>query len=1210
MDGDRAKPYSEGVEACLAFEVRMQIRACREGTHGYARSWVYFRRHEDMHLLSKEGAQQLADAFSDQHAHIRKLFFDFNRFGLLPEAAIQPLVHALGGCTNIRTLGLRATNLDSLSTPGFKLLTDCIGRLSSLTHLNLRDNQLGLLPLDSVKELAGALTRLPIMTRLNLQTNRLGLLPKVGMQLLADAIGSHSRIREVLLSGNKLGEEHVHAVATIVGTPNLRVCELEFSDMQAVKALPDRGPRDWMHRSCRQSIIHKRHKKLEKAAKKGLAAVWRADAVIDLRQYLGALSVGMAQHLAEAIRCKGTVEKIRFGVPEDGGELNMLSTQVMRPLVEAICDNKNVIALELWSRVAELSEAQVQLLLQAVKNANVKQLTLGSNRQLGRQAALSEQAAVLLAEGIGGKPLEYLRFFDLHLGRLPEEPMQTLAQAIGTLTHMKRLELTAQSLGLLSVKAWQSLADAICNLPHLSTLSFNRNQLNLLPQKAMEHMARIICNRSSIKRLWLYDNYLGSLPLETMQVLCKSIRSNANLKELNLSSNALGSLSAAKLQPLADAIGTHPALKVLNLGNNFLGGMAPEAINLLAWAIEKNSRLENLMLYDNQLGMLTQETLIPLARTIYSHPTIMRLDLDWNWLGKKHGHATALMMGAPRLRECLVDEHDKECVSAMPGIGAFVNGAAAPWVPGVMLGPKLPGGEQFPTLYVSWPFDWYLLKDRMHSKRRQLRRQIAWFGLVARALASKLLDGTRPFRPRVLAHRLFWLLLCATATLLPRMFIAPLSPDDTALSTTAAITGAFTVGVLEQQCSHVPAALEHAYINAASGFMLVLILCGLMLFKEAFNKWLIGVAARLETEVEVSSSGRNASCMHGVTCCRTAKTRFARFIRIITPDTKREIYDEDEELEDTDMATTRVKEAEDGIHMRDQGFLFLVQVLCGCNALGAYFAVAPTGGVMCAAAHVGLAVFYKPLTCPLWYCLLVLVDSSGVRIRHTIMTDVLAWVVQLLFTVWALVCGFLSLALLVVFPMFGLLFYAPQWLFFKYKSSDISFVQRRMFGDSKIRWEKKLNDAARAELLAIAQLYERLRGYTIFAALVFGIRLWTFYATRDWQGTLSDAFNALGVSVPVWNWPTLVLMLRWPSELPLAEQLPLFVSAGFVTYEALLKVWRVATKKIGVSALDEVTLRRKGLLGGEMDSEASVVVPSGDLQREQQASGVSRKVVI
>ena len=81
-------------------------------------------------------------------------------------------------------------------------------------------------------------------------------------------------------------------------------------------------------------------------------------------------------------------------------------------------------------------------------------------------------------------------------------------------------------------------------------------------------------------------------------------------------------------------------------------------------------------------------------------------------------------------------------------------------------------------------------------------------------------------------------------------------------------------------------------------------------------------------------------------------------------------------------------------------------------------------------------------------------------------------------------------------------------------------------------------------------------------------------------------------------------------RVPLPEQLPLFVSAGFVSGEALLKVWRVATKRFGVSALGEVTLRRKGLPGGEMDSEASVVLSLGDLQREQQASGVSRKVVI
>ena len=256
---------------------------------------------------------------------------------------------------------------------------------------------------------------------------------------------------------------------------------------------------------------------------------------------------------------------------------------------------------------------------------------------------------------------------------------------------------------------------------------------------------------------------------------------------------------------------------------------------------------------------------------------------------------------------------------------------------------------------------------------------------------------------------------------------------------------------------------------------------------------------------------------------------------------------------------------------RDQALLFLIQVLCGCNSLGAYFAAAPAGGPLCRLAHVGLAVFYKPLAFPLWYCLLLLLDTSGVRLRHTQLTDVLAWVVQALFAAWALACGALSLPLLLAFPMFGLLFAAPALLFLWAKQEELGIVLQRS-GDFKNEWDK-LSESEQAAHLGTEQLFARLCGYSVFAALVFGIRLWGFYETGDWVGTLSDAGDALGVSVPVWDLPTLALSLRWPSELSLPEQLPLFVSAGFTGVEVLLKAWRWAAKRFGQTAVEEMDAR-------------------------------------
>ena len=264
-----------------------------------------------------------------------------------------------------------------------------------------------------------------------------------------------------------------------------------------------------------------------------------------------------------------------------------------------------------------------------------------------------------------------------------------------------------------------------------------------------------------------------------------------------------------------------------------------------------------------------------------------------------------------------------------------------------------------------------------------------------------------------------------------------------------------------------------------------------------------------------------------------------------------------------------------------QAMYFLLQTLSGCFALGGYFAVAPTGGFLCKAAYTGLAVFYKPLSIPLWFCLLVLLDTSGVKLKHNLLTESLTWVVQSLFAAWFLACGLLSLPLLVVFPMYGLMFVTPALVFKWLKYEELRIVQQRAiasgppdFAGTKDEWDE-LTEAERTSYLATEQVYDRIIGYSFFAANVFGISLWDFYATGDWVGTLSKTGSALGVSMPVWDLPTLALSLRWPSELPLPQQLPLFVSASVAGLELLQRLWRWGAKRFGLSTADEIRARAR-----------------------------------
>jgi hypothetical protein len=444
----------------------------------------------------------------------------------------------------------------------------------------------------------------------------------------------------------------------------------------------------------------------------------------------------------------------------------------------------------------------------------------------------------------------------------------------------------------------------------------------------------------------------------------------------------------------------------------------------------------------------------------------------------------------------------------------------------------------------------------------------------------------------VLAQRLLWLGICVAVALLPTAFVeaseALAAPPAT--NTTERASLALTFGVLQQHCDTVPPALENAFADAVALFALVLAVVA-------------ALAARNVVFTKLTSSlcGGTGGGGKGAKPSRT-KLLFAKMQSIIVARSQNLNLSEmvGDEHPAFKAAEARVQE---DMRARDSAFHFLVQVLCCCNALGGYVATAPTGGFLCRAAHVGLVVFYKPLAFQLWYCLLVLMDTSRVRLRHTVMTGQLCHVVQVLLTIWAIVCGGLSLPLLVAFPMFGVLFVGPTLLLMRWKKNDLALLRFRnsaegyaipgwlwvrnvphsavpkgayrdtlKFHNWKDEWGNR-SPAEQSELLGVEQLFYRLRGYSAFAACVFGAQLWPLYQGGAWASTMRSAGAALRLSLPVWHLPTLRLSFRWPTDLSLPQQLPAFVAVGFAGMELGLKVWRSGSNRAGLTTSEEILLR-------------------------------------
>ena len=823
------------------------------------------------------------------------------------------------------------------------------------------------------------------------------------------------------------------------------------------------------------------------------------------------------------------------------------TTGIRGELVRKVCDDVTG-KLDLGSqRLHRASAAGMQELADAlVGNESITKLDLRKNG-LGE---LPVQAMRPLAKAIGeSKGLLELDLSGNRLSALPPEAMQLLAAAIDPPTHqscLTSLNLLGNKLGALSAEAMQPLAGALARHHHLATLNLRENELGQLTEGAARCLGGAIGKNDALRKLNLRQNGLGKLSAGAMRALGDGIGNNESITWLNLMGNDLGKLPAEAWEPLAAGIGSSRSITALSLQRNELGKLSAEAVALLAKAIGDNTRIAQIYLTENKLGDLSTAAMEPLAQAIGKHRGIVSLVLTKNGLGKKHAGATATMISSGTLHDCELDKADRRALRRR--LGTFAHAAAA-WQPGVALGP--------------------------------------------RAHAEALLDGLWPhFSTRVLAQRLLWLGICVAVALLPTAYVeaseALAAPPAT--NTTGRASLALTFGVLQQHCDAVPPALENAYADAVALFALVLAVVA-------------ALAARNVVLTKLTSSlcGGTGGGGKGAKPSRT-KVLFAKMQSILVARSQNLNLSEMVGGENPAFKAAEARVQED-MRARDSAFHFLVQVLCCCNALGGYVAAAPTGGLLCRAAHVGLVVFYKPLAFQLWYCLLVLLDTSRVRLRHTVMTGQLCHIVQLLLAIWAIVCGGLSLPLLVAFPMFGVLFVAPTLLLMRWKKNDLALLRFRnsaegyaipgrlwvrsvpfsaipagpyrdtlKFHNWKDEWGRR-SPAEQSELLGVEQLFYRLRGYSAFAACVFGAQLWPLYQGGDWAGTMRNAGAALRLSLPVWHLPTLRLSFRWPTDLSLPQQLPAFVAVGFAGMELGLKVWRSGSNRAGLTTSEEILLR-------------------------------------
>jgi hypothetical protein len=114
-----------------------------------------------------------------------------------------------------------------------------------------------------------------------------------------------------------------------------------------------------------------------------------------------------------------------------------------------------------------------------------------------------------------------------------------------------------------------------------------------------------------------------------------------------------------------------------------------------------------------------------------------------------------------------------------------------------------------------------------------------------------------------------------------------------------------------------------------------------------------------------------------------------------------------------------------------RGNILFVQLLCACYFLGQYFIWTPRhekpqGGVLCTVfARNTLAIFYKPLVPSMWYGAAHLLDNEGWMLHHTIFTDTLVALIEIIFAAWFVLAILPALPVLLCFIYLPLLLAIP-----------------------------------------------------------------------------------------------------------------------------------------------------------------------------------------
>jgi hypothetical protein len=558
---------------------------------------------------------------------------------------------------------------------------------------------------------------------------------------------------------------------------------------------------------------------------------------------------------------------------------------------------------------------------------------------------------------------------------------------------------------------------------------------------------------STLATLNLSFNSIGAAGAKDLSA---ALKANSTLVTLSLMMNSIG---AAGAKDLSAALKENSMLATLNLWNNSIGDAGAKDLSA---ALKENSTLVTLNLGDNSIGA---EVIDDLSWSMQTNSILLKLDLRDNPGYESHHYKSFLH--APAV--WAVPEYLPSVVCLFRDLGSYSAAGLLRWL--VVL-----------LCAILFLLPAPLLADTPPSPALPANFTTTVMTTTSTATTMTTITTTTT--------------TATITTLIRAATTAPHSPESEPLTV--------VIGTLNQLCDFVPAQTKEEYVDAVSGYGIVVFVSLLLAIWNNRPEKLKTDCFRLDAE----SLGQTAG----------------------TP--SKAVTSKDE-----------------------RAFYLLMQLLSVMFSLGHYVAwskVRPTGGFLCTVAARGtLAVFYKPILPAMWYGFMHLLDDEGWMLHHNILTDTLIAIIILLFSLWFVVAFVFSFPVLVCFFYFGMLLLIPVVIFLFTNPEIISA------GDDDI---KKMSTEERAEAAATKILFKRLLGYTVFASLVFATQLWPLYlgVVVDFSSYASLAKQTaenMGLSLSFWK-PQWAWSFNWPKDLALPEQIALGVSLGFLGVEQLVVGWR------------------------------------------------------